>query len=202
MNWSWLWWLGAALVLGVIEMITVELMFLMLAGGAIAGAIVGAVGAPFAVQLLVAAVVAVLLVFLVRPWALTKLKMSTPEARTNTAAHIGRKVIVISEVDSRAGQVKLAGETWTARSAAPGMVIPLDAYARVVRIEGATAIVEPFTESDPSQPYHNPNPGQAMPNPGQYGVSSPYPSGNPIPPNQGGQGYDPTANQYPPGQRG
>lgn len=154
MNWSWLWWVGVALVLGIVEMITVDLLFLMLAGGALAGAIVGAAGAPFGIQLLVAAVVAVLLVFLVRPWALVKLKASTPEARTNTAANVGRKVVVVTEVTPRSGgRVKLAGEIWSAKSAAPGQVVPVDSYARVIRIEGATAIVEPYTIADPSQPY-------------------------------------------------
>ena len=32
---AWLWWLGAALVMGVIETLTVDLTFLMLAGGAL-----------------------------------------------------------------------------------------------------------------------------------------------------------------------
>ena len=34
---AWLWWIGAALVLGVIETLTVDLTFLMLAGGAVGG---------------------------------------------------------------------------------------------------------------------------------------------------------------------
>lgn len=176
MNWSWLWWVGAALLLGIVEMLTVDLLFLMLAGGALAGAIVGAAGAPFGIQLLVAAVVAALLVFLVRPWALTKLKASTPEARTNTAAHIGRKVIVVSEVTPREGRVKLAGEVWSAKSSVPGQIIALDSYARVVRIEGATAIVEPYTAVDPSQPYVADAPH----------VATPPASGAPVPPVYGG----------------
>ena len=36
---AWLWWIGAALVLGVIETLTVDLTFLMFAGGAVGGAL-------------------------------------------------------------------------------------------------------------------------------------------------------------------
>ncbi len=157
---GWLWWLGVALVLGVIEMLTTDLLFLMLAGGAMAAAVTGAFGAPFWVQLVVAAVVSALLVVLVRPWALAKLKSSTPQARTNTDAHRGRIATVVSDVSDRAGRVKLTGEVWSARTESEATVLPVGARVTVVRIEGATAIVEPQTvESNPSQPYGQPGPG-------------------------------------------
>ncbi|MGC0273398.1 NfeD family protein [Pseudactinotalea sp. Z1739] len=157
---GWLWWLGVALVLGVIEMLTVDLLFLMLAGGATAAAISGAMGAPFWLQLIIAAVVSVGLLVLVRPWALAKLKANTPQARTNVDAHRGRIATVVSDVSDRAGRVKLTGEVWTARTEAPGAVLPVGARVSVVRIEGATAIVEPLpVETNPSQPYGPPGPG-------------------------------------------
>ena len=157
---GWLWWLGVALVLGVIEMLTVDLLFLMLAGGATAAAISGALGAPFWLQLIIAAVVAAGLLVLVRPWALTKLKSTTPQARTNVDAHRGRVATVVSDVSDRAGRVKLTGEVWTARTEQPGAVFPVGARVSVVRIEGATAIVEPLpVETNPSQPYGQPGPG-------------------------------------------
>lgn len=157
---GWLWWLGLGLILGVIEMLTVDLLFLMLAGGAVAGAVAGALGAPFWLQLIIAAVVAVALLVLVRPWALTKLKASTPQARTNVDAHRGRSATVVSDVTDRAGRVKLTGEVWTARTESPNTVLPVGAKVNVVRIEGATAIVEPLpVETNPSQPYGPPGPG-------------------------------------------
>src|SRR5690625_3026321 len=165
---GWLWWLGAALVLGVIEMLTVDLLFLMLAGGATAAAIAGAMGAPFWLQLIIAAVVAAGLLVLVRPWAvahlradtpqgrmnvatapvraaglparvrpwaLAKLKPNTPQARTNVDAHRGRIATVVSDVSDRAARVKLTGEVWTARTEAPGAVLPVGARVSVVRNE-------------------------------------------------------------------
>lgn len=157
---GWLWWLGAALILGVIEMLTVDLLFLMLAGGATAAAVAGALGAPFWLQLIIAALVSVGLVVLVRPWALTKLKGSTPQARTNVDAHRGRTATVVADVSDRAGRVKLTGEVWTARVEKPGTVLPVGTTVNVIRIEGATAIVEPMpVETTPSQPYGPPGPG-------------------------------------------
>jgi len=173
-NLEWLWWLGAALVLAVVEMLSVNLLFLMLAGGALAAAIAGAIGTPFWVQLLVAAVVAVLLLFGVRPWALTKLHSSTPEARTGVDAQVGRRATVVADVTDRAGRVKLHGEVWTARMEQPGVALPVGSVVTVVRIEGATAIVAPQQADDPSDPY-----GQGGPagGPGGSGGPGSYPYG-------------------------
>src|SRR5699024_10545252 len=140
-------------VLGVVEMLTVDLLFLMLAGGAVAAALAGALGLPFVVQLLVAAVVAVLLLFVVRPCALAKLKSSPPEAKTGVDAQIGRSATVASDVTERAGRVKQRCVGWTARFGQPGVILPTGSPVTVLRIEGATAIVGPQQVADPSQPY-------------------------------------------------
>src|SRR5690625_7592758 len=129
---GWLWWLGVALVLGVIEMLTVDLLFLMLAGGATAAAIAGAVGAPFWLQLIIAAVVSAGLLVLVRPWALAKLKSNTPDVRTNVAAHRGRTATLVSDVSDRAGRGNLPGEVWPARTETPAVGLP--GGARVARL--------------------------------------------------------------------
>ncbi|SED92074.1 NfeD family protein [Ruania alba] len=154
MDLGWLWWLGAALVLGVVEMLTVDLLFLMLAGGAVAAAFAGLLGAPLWLEILVAALVSVLLLFGVRPWALAKLKSTTPDAKTGVDAQIGRPATVVADVSDRAGRVKLSGEVWTARIERTGVVLPAGTDVVVVRIEGATAYVaQPETPADPSQPY-------------------------------------------------
>lgn len=156
---GWLWWLGLALVLGVIELLTVDLTFLMLAGGAAAGALAGALGAPFWVQLVIAVVVAVLLLVLVRPMAVGKLRASTPDAVTNVRAHVGRTATVLSDVTERSGRVKLAGEVWSARTDAPGLVLQTGTTVVVTNIEGATAVVAPQEQNLPQQPYGQPGPG-------------------------------------------
>ena len=51
-------WLGLAMVLGVAEMFSLDLILIMLAGGAVAGMLAALLGLPFAVQVLIAAAAA------------------------------------------------------------------------------------------------------------------------------------------------
>jgi len=146
---AWLWWLGGALVLGVVEMLTVDLIFLMFAGGALAGGGVALLGGPLWAQIGAFAVVSTVLLVAVRPWALGYLKRSTPDTVTNVAAHVGRTAEVLMDVTDRAGRVKLVGEVWTARVAEPGSVLPAGTTVQVVRIDGATAIVAPVPVTYP-----------------------------------------------------
>ena len=140
---GWLWWVGGALLLGVVEMLTVDLIFLMFAGGALAGGGVALLGGPVWAQVLAFAVISTVLLLAVRPWGLNYLKRSTPETRTNVAAHVGRTAEVLMDVTERAGRVKLFGEVWTARADEPGTVLPTGTTVQVVRIDGATAVVAP-----------------------------------------------------------
>ncbi len=139
---GWAVWLAIALVLGVVEVVVVDLVFLMFGGAALAAGVAAALGAPVWAQLLVFALVASVLLVAVRPWAIRTFRASIPRFATNVAAHVGRSAVVLIEVTSRAGRVKLAGEVWTARAATPGAVLPVGSNVRVVRIEGASAVVE------------------------------------------------------------
>ena len=56
----WLFWIGVALVLAAIEAATVDFVFIMFAGGALAAAVAAGLGASFPVQVVVAVGVAVL----------------------------------------------------------------------------------------------------------------------------------------------
>lgn len=145
---GWLWWIGGALVLAVIEMLSLDLVFIMLAGGAIAGGVTGAAGGPFWLQIVVACVVAVLLIFALRPWLLQNLRRRTDVVETNAAAQVGRLAVVVSDVTESGGRVKLSGEVWSARLVDDGLPnssgrVPEGVEVRVVKIDGATAVVAP-----------------------------------------------------------
>lgn len=152
---QWLWWVGAALVLGLVEIASLDLVFTMLAAAALAAAVAAYLGLGFPGQVLVFVVTSVLLLALLRPLALRKLKPAGPGQLTNTSAHVGRTAEVLREVSDRAGLVKLAGEEWSARAAHPGEFLATGALVRVVRIEGATAVVE-----EPREPHTPPPPEQ------------------------------------------
>jgi len=142
---DWVWWVVAALALAAIEIVSLDLIFGMVAIGALAGAVAAALGANLVVQVLVAMFVSVLLIFAVRPVALRHLRAS-PQARTNVDALIGSPALAMQRVDRYQGLVKIGGEDWTARSLRTDQVFEPGAHLTVVRIDGATAVVDNASE--------------------------------------------------------
>lgn len=139
-GYDWAAWVGLAVLLGVVEVTTLDLTFAMLAAGALAGAATGLVIDNLVVQALVALVVAIAMLAVVRPVALRHLR--TPLAiRTGTAALVGERGQAIAAVNGQGGQIKLKGEVWSARTYDPATVIEAGRNVEVVQIDGATAIV-------------------------------------------------------------
>ncbi|HUW17125.1 MAG TPA: NfeD family protein [Actinomycetes bacterium] len=148
---EWVWWVVVALALAAVEVLSLDLIFGMIAVGALAAGIVAVAGGSFMFQVLSAAVVSLLLLFAVRPIALRHLR-SSPQARTNVEALVGSGALVLQRVDRHTGLVKLGGEDWTARSLSPDSSFEPGANLTVVRIDGATAIVDrPAPPPAPSQ---------------------------------------------------
>ena len=139
-DYDWALWLGLALVLGLVEVTTLDLTFLMLAAGALAGAGAAGVGAPFLLQVAVAVVAAVGMLAVVRPVALRHLR-TPPAIRTGTAALVGADGVAVARVDAHGGQVRLKGEVWSARTYDPTTVIEPGRNVEVMEIDGATAVV-------------------------------------------------------------
>ncbi|GEA90213.1 membrane protein [Cellulomonas cellasea] len=138
---AWLWWVGGATLLAIAEILSLDLILLMLAAGALAGAGAALLGADVAVQIITAIVASVLLLFALRPWLLRHLRQRTPLVETNAAALVGRPAIVVATTTELGGRVKLAGEVWSARTAAEDVTYPPGAEVRVTSIDGATAVV-------------------------------------------------------------
>ncbi|HSV41653.1 MAG TPA: NfeD family protein [Nocardioidaceae bacterium] len=148
MDWSpeaWHVWLGIAAVLVVAEMFSLDLILLMLGAGAIVGAVLGMLDAPFPVQALAAGATALGMLTLVRPSMVRRLH-SGPELRHGPAALIGSSGYVLEEVSAQGGLIKVAGETWTARPYDETAVIPSGAKIEVYEIRGATAYVAQVAE--------------------------------------------------------
>jgi membrane protein implicated in regulation of membrane protease activity len=137
---EWLVWLLVAVGLAVAELLSLDLVLIMLAAGAFAAAGTAALGGPLAVQGLVFAVVSALAMFLVRPVARAHLERGAPLA-TGIAALVGRDALVLEEVGTESGLVKIDGEEWTARPFQDGQVIEPGATVEVITIQGVTALV-------------------------------------------------------------
>ena len=144
---EWLFWIGGALLLVVIETVTADLTFLMIAGGALGGGLTSFLGGPLWAQVVVFACVSTLLLFAVRPWAKRRLAATTPQMKTNVDALIGRSATTITAVDDGGGRVRLGGEEWSARLSerVEGGISSLGVgdAVRVTGIDGAIAVVEP-----------------------------------------------------------
>jgi membrane protein implicated in regulation of membrane protease activity len=139
-QWAWIGWLVLILVFLVIEMLTLDFTFLMLSIGGLAGLLADLLGAPLWLQVIIAAAVAAVLVLVLRPPLLRRLRRGEDPTPSNVDALLGIGGVVVSSVGPHGGQVKLAnGDIWTARTET-GDLDP-GARVRVSRIEGATAVV-------------------------------------------------------------
>ena len=144
-NW-WVVWLGLALVLAAIEAATVDFVFVMLAGGALAGAVAAGFGAPLPIQVVVAVVTSFALLFLVRPLVKRRFMDTETDHGIGSAGLIGRDAWVLETITETDGRVKLGGEVWSARG--PDGALPLQpgTQVRVIEIRGATVHVAPIEQ--------------------------------------------------------
>jgi membrane protein implicated in regulation of membrane protease activity len=139
---TWIFWLIAALALGVAELLTMTLALGLIAVAAIAAAGTGAVGGNFLLQLGAFAVVSVAGLGVIRPIAMRHIKQP-PLLRTGVKALVGRRAVVVEEVTAHAGQVRIGGELWSSRPYDETLTIPVGTAVDVMEIEGATALVYP-----------------------------------------------------------
>lgn len=147
MAWDWLIWLGLAGVLVVAEMFSLDLILLMLAGGALAGSLTGAFTNDFIVQVVVALVVSMALLGVVRPSMIKRLHQG-PELVLGTRKLIGLRAIAPGRITAHSpGQIKIDGELWTAQPYDETLVIEPGTTVEVLEIRGATAYVHPLPES-------------------------------------------------------
>ena len=143
---AWLFWLVLVLIFVIIEVVTVDFTFLMISLGSLGGLISGLFGLPVWAQIIIAAVLAVLLLFLVRPWLKRLLERGGDKALSNVEALLGQTAVVTTEFVDGQGHAKLSnGEIWTAKlsEATESREIDVGDNVVVTAIDGATATVVP-----------------------------------------------------------
>lgn len=148
----WIVWLVVVIVFVIVELLTLEFTFLMLAAGSLVGGLGGyLLGGEWWLQVGLAAAFSALLLFTIRPLLLRTLHRGADPAKSNVEALYGLGGRVTAGFVAGAGQVKLDnGETWTARLAPHAADAALADGDRVVvtRILGATAEVAPAPGKD------------------------------------------------------
>jgi membrane protein implicated in regulation of membrane protease activity len=137
---AWVWWLVGAVALGIPLVVTAMPEFGMFAVGAVAGAVVAALGGGIVLQVVAFVVVSIALVAVVRPIA-TRHRLQRPQFATGVDALKGKQAVVLERVDGSGGRIKLAGEVWSARPLDTSLTFDVGQEVDVVEIEGATAIV-------------------------------------------------------------
>jgi membrane protein implicated in regulation of membrane protease activity len=138
---AWASWLGLAVVLGALELVSLDLFLVMLAGGALVGAVTALLGGPVALQVVLALVSAVSLLGVIRPGVVRRLH-SGPDLKTGAEALIGKRATVLRELaHGTPGRVKIGGEEWTAEPYDEDDRIEAGEVVDVVQIKGATAYV-------------------------------------------------------------
>jgi membrane protein implicated in regulation of membrane protease activity len=135
-----MWWLIAAVGLGIPLVLTAMPEFGMFAVGAVAAAVTDALGGGMVAQVLVFVAVSVALIAVVRPIA-ARHRSQRPQLASGIDALRGRQATVLERVDAGGGRIKLAGEVWSARTLDADQVCEVGQQVDVVDIDGATAVV-------------------------------------------------------------
>jgi len=140
---AWAIWLSLAFLLAVAEVVSLDLVLIMLAVGALAGSLV-ALGAPdlWWLQVLVASGVSVGMLALLRPTLIARVR-NMPGYRSSTAKMVGSTGTAVSQIDRSGGEVKVDGQSWSARPYSSDVVIDAGTEVEVYEIDGAIAVVYP-----------------------------------------------------------
>jgi len=138
-NAAWV-WLGAGMLLAGAELLSLDLVLLMLAVGCLVGMGAALLDLHVAVQVLAAAAASVAMLAFVRPSVVRRLH-SGPELSHGFAGLVGEEGFALAEITAEGGQAKIGGEVWTARPYDDSAVIAPGAKVQVFEIRGATAYV-------------------------------------------------------------
>jgi len=134
-------WLIALVVFLVIEGVTVTLVCIWFAGGALIGLLAAALHAPIWLQVLLFLLVSIILLVYTRPIAMKYFNKN--REKTNVSGVIGKQAIVVDEIDNLQGlgKVTVGGQEWTARSMVEDQIIPVGTVVVVEEVKGVKLMV-------------------------------------------------------------
>lgn len=133
-------WLWIAIGFAIIEAITVGIVSIWFALGAVAAMLASLVIGDLFIQVLVFAVVSAFLLVKTRKIAVEKLKIG--QHKTNIDELIGEECAVVTAIEAHeTGEVKLNGKIWRAVSESH-QAYKVGDLANVMRIEGVTIIIK------------------------------------------------------------
>lgn len=139
-------WLAVIAVAIVIEILTLDLVSVWFAFGAVIPFILAAVGGiAIEIQIAVFVVVSALLIIFMRNWA-KKLLFKNMNEKTNINSIIGKKIRLLEDTDfEHLGSLKINDVTWTAVSH-DGKLIKAGQIVEVVKVDGNKLLVKEVEE--------------------------------------------------------
>jgi len=145
----WSAWLAVAILLGVGEMFSLDLIMIMLAVGAVVGMVLALADAHAVIQVLAAGGTSVAMLALLRPNLVRRLHTG-PELSLGHGKLVGTQGVVTQRITGfEVGRVRLGGEIWSAAPYDDSEVIEPGQTVEVFEIRGATAYVHPLPQLEP-----------------------------------------------------
>lgn len=135
-------WLAAAVIFVLVEAGTMGLTSIWFAFGSLAALLLALLGCSIPVQAAGFLLAAGALLLMIRP--LTQKHFRIGREKTNADRIIGMKGIVLQTIDNQAatGQVRVAGQVWTARSENSDVTFPEGAEVTIQAISGVKVLVK------------------------------------------------------------
>lgn len=137
-------WLALLIIFIIAECLTVGLISIWFAGGALIAMFVALAGLGTVWQIAVFLIVSAFLLLITRPIAVKY--FNNKKEKTNYESVIGTVVKVVEKIDNlnQTGAAFADGKEWTARAIEDNLILEKDTFATVVAIEGVKLMVEPY----------------------------------------------------------
>lgn len=143
-NMPWI-WLGIAVLMTIIEGMTMGLTTIWLAISALAAMVLAFFIPSVTAQITIFLILSIALFLFTRPVAVKKMKLG--KNKTNADRLIDTVVRVAEPLqEDLPGQVKAGGQMWTARLEGGTGSLEKGDFCRILRIEGVTLLVRPEAE--------------------------------------------------------
>lgn len=139
-------WLGIALLMGILEATTAQLVSIWFVAGAICAAVTSVFTDNLYIQISVFIFVSLAALLITRP--IVKKVTKFKKVKTNADRYVGKVGIVTEEINNSLGKglVNIEGSIWTARSVFSEKTIPVSTKVLIERIEGVKVLVSPVKE--------------------------------------------------------
>ncbi|MDY6143611.1 MAG: NfeD family protein [Arcanobacterium sp.] len=144
---AWAIWGVIAVVLLIIELVTVDFTFIMLAGGALVAALISLGTDSLIAQVLGFAIVALVLLLFVRPVIKRHLEPKR-DIPSNVYALAGKGGRALTQITESSGRVTIGGEEWSAKTQSGS--IPAGENVVINRVEGVTVVVQRVGLAEPA----------------------------------------------------